>query len=181
MSGRVDNKTGAMEIVPHLIGHGHRRIAIIKGRDQNVDAQERLKGYRTALRRSGCEVSRALELAGNCDESSGHDAAPELLRLHPRLTAVFASNDAMAVGAMSVLLDAGVKIPEQMALAGFDDTPIAQYLTPSLTSIHVALSDLGELAMQRIMRIVKDGCQHNNEQTILSTTTVIRQSCGCHQ
>ncbi len=176
----VDNRRGAMAVVRHLIGHGHRRIAIVKGRDENVDSRERLQGYRAALRKAGCEISSASEFAGNFDESSGYDAIPNLLRLSPRPTAVFAANDAMAVGVMSALLDAGIKVPEEMALAGFDDTPVARYLTPSLTSVHVAISDLGMLAMQRIIRVVQSGRRQKNQHTILPTTLVIRQSCGCH-
>ncbi len=175
----VDNRAGAFEIVQHLIGHGHKRIAIIKGLSQNIDSRERLEGYRLALKKNGCERSSTLEIEGSFDESSGYDAAPAILNLRPRPSAVFAANDAMAVGALSALLDAGVSIPGEIALVGFDDTPVARYLTPSLTTVHVPISDLGTLAMNRIIDVVQKGKRVKREHIVLPTETIIRHSCGC--
>ncbi len=175
----VDNRTGAFEIVQHLIGHGHTRIAIIKGLGQNIDARERLEGYRLALRKNGCERVSALEVEGSFDESSGYDAVPAILNLRPRPTAVFAANDAMAVGALSALLDAGVNVPGELALVGFDDTPVARYVTPSLTTVHVPISDLGSLAMKKIADILQGGKRTKREHIVLPTETIIRHSCGC--
>ncbi|HTY01680.1 MAG TPA: LacI family DNA-binding transcriptional regulator [Bacteroidota bacterium] len=175
----VDNKTGAMEVVAHLIGHGHRRIAIIKGLKENIDSRERLEGYRQALKQYGCERLSALEIEGSFVESSGYDAVPAILNLRPRPTAVFASNDAMAVGALSALLDAGVSIPGEIALAGFDDTPGVQYLTPSLTTVKVPISDLGAQAMKRVLDKVHGRKRLKPEHLVLPTELVIRHSCGC--
>ena len=176
----IDNAGGAYQMVQHLIEHGYKRIAIIKGKDENVDARERLQGYRRALRESRYETSSNLELTGDFTEASGYDAAKKLLDFTPHPNAIFASNDAMAVGVLSALHDAGVKVPDEIALAGFDDIPITRYLTPPLTSVHVSINDLGMLAMKRIIQIVQEEKVHKVEQTILPTTTVIRESCGCH-
>ena len=175
----VDNRAGAFEIVQHLIGHGHRKIAMIKGLAQNIDSRERLEGYRQALKKNGCEKSSALELDGSFDESSGYDAVPAILNMRPRPTAVFAANDAMALGALSALLDAGVNVPGEIAIVGFDDTPVARYLTPSLTTVHVSISDLGTLAMNRIIDIVRGGKRIKHQHIVLPTETIIRHSCGC--
>jgi LacI family transcriptional regulator len=87
----------------------------------------------------------------------------------------------MAVGALSALHDTGVKVPDEIALTGFDDIPIARYLTPPLTSVHVSINDLGILAMKRIIQIIQEEKKHKVERTILPTTIVIRQSCGCNK
>ena len=108
----IDNFGGAFEMVHHLIGHGHKRIAIIKGFEQNLDEAERLRGYRTAIENSGGEKDSALEVSGSFSEASGYDAARTLIRLNPRPTAIFASNDSMAIGALSALRDQGIHVPE---------------------------------------------------------------------
>ncbi len=177
----IDNAGGAFRVVQHLLEHGYERIAIIKGTDENVDARERLQGYREALGKSGREISSRLELAGDFTEASGHEAAEKILELSPRPRAIFASNDAMAVGALSALRKAGVKVPDEVALVGFDDIPIARYLNPSLTSVHVSINDLGMLAMKRIIQIVREKKVHRAERTVLPTTIVIRESCGCRK
>ena len=94
----IDNFNGANQMVRHLIKHGHKRIAIIKGEENNFDAEERLKGYRSALYDAGIELNPKLELPGNFNEESGYTAMKKILNLKPRPTAVFASNDAMACG-----------------------------------------------------------------------------------
>lgn len=177
----IDNAGGAYRMVHHLIEHGYKRIAIIKGTDENVDARERLQGYHKALRESKYEISPDLEIAGDFTEESGHKAIQKLLNSTPRPRAIFVSNDAMAVGALSALRDAGVKVPDEIAIAGFDDIPIARYLTPPLTSVHVSINDLGMLAMRRIIQLVQEKKTHKVERTILPTTTVMRESCGCHK
>jgi LacI family transcriptional regulator len=177
----IDNAGGAFRVVQHLIEHGYDRIAIIKGTDQNVDARERLQGYREALGKSGREISSNLEFAGDFTEASGHDAAQKLLSTTPLPRAIFVSNDAMAVGVLSALSSAGIKVPDEIAIAGFDDIPIARYLTPPLTSVHVSINDLGMLAMKRIIQIVREKKMHRVERTVLPTTIVIRESCGCHK
>jgi LacI family transcriptional regulator len=103
----IANYEGAYSMVQHLIGKGHRRIAIIKGADKNYDANERLRGYRAALRDAALPGEPELEVAGDFSEASGYDAASGLARLDPRPTAIFAFNDAMAVGALSAIRKPG--------------------------------------------------------------------------
>lgn len=175
----VDNFAGALQMVRHLISHGHQSIAIIRGTENNFDAEERLRGYRFAMRETGEAYSECLEIQGNFSEASGYEGAQKILRMNPRPTAIFASNDSMAIGALSALQDAGLQVPEDMALAGFDDIPIAAYLTPSLTTVRVGISDLGVLAINRLIHAVQEKNKHTKQQSVLATTLAIRESCGC--
>lgn len=175
----VDNEGGAYQMVRHLVHHGHHRIAIIKGSGGNFEAAERLRGYRRALEHGGAELDASLEIEGTFSEASGYDAIRTMLALPSPPTAVFASNDAMAVGALSGLRDAGMRVPEDMALAGFDDVPIARYLTPTLTSVHVSISDLGVLAIRRLIHAVREKNAAVRQHSLLTTTLALRESCGC--
>ncbi|MGH7558728.1 MAG: LacI family DNA-binding transcriptional regulator [Gemmatimonadota bacterium] len=172
----VDNHGGAREMVRHLLGLGHRRVAIVGGPHDNFDARERLRGYRDAIGEADAERSAELELEGDFTESSGHRAAQRLLELDPRPTAIFAANDSMAIGALSALRDAGVEVPEEMVVVGFDDIPIARYLSPPLSSVHVPIRGLGVRAVERLLESMTDG----NEKTVevLPTRLVVRESCG---
>lgn len=179
---RVDNVGGARTMVRHLVGLGRQRIAMITGDERNHDAHERRRGYRAALRAAGLPVSAELEARGDFTEPSGYAAAQVLLRLSRRPDAIFAANDAMAVGALSALRDAGVRVPEDVALVGFDDIPIAQYLTPPLTSVHVDMDALGRRATELVLAAI--GAQSDKSRRVrprdemLPTTLVVRSSCG---
>jgi LacI family transcriptional regulator len=174
----LDNHGGAFAMVRHLAGLGHRRIALIRGPEENADARERLRGYRDALRAEGIEPSDALELGGDFSEESGHRAGQRLLALTPRPTAVFAANDSMAIGCLFALREAGARVPGDVALAGFDDIPIARYLTPSLSSVHVPIAELGMRAMERLLHAVESKNGHERRQETVATTLVVRASCG---
>ncbi|MDQ3696798.1 MAG: LacI family transcriptional regulator [Gemmatimonadota bacterium] len=174
----IDNVGGARMMVRHLIGHGCRRVAIIGGAERNLDARERLRGYRAALREAGIARDPTLELPGDFTEASGFDAARRLVRLHPRPTAIFAANDSMAIGALSALREAGVRVPEDVAVAGFDDIPIARYMSPPLSSVHVPIAELGEHAMRKLLAALGNRNGHARRQEMLATTLVIRDSCG---
>lgn len=174
----IDNYGGAYRIARHILDHGHKRVAILKGTENNIDALERLRGYRAAVAdaRYRCEI---VELAGDFSEASGYDAVKTLLRGTSRPTAILASNDAMAIGALSALRDAGIAIPDEIALAGFDDIPIASYLTPSLTTVHIGINSLGVNAVEVVLHAIREKNNHQKRQLSLPTTLSIRESCGC--
>ena len=147
---RVDNCGGALAMTRHLLGLGHRRIAFIRGPAGNHDAAERLRGFREALapprRHPGSSRSRAT--------SARRRATPprkKLLRARARPTAVFAANDAMAIGLLSAFRERRVRVPEDVALAGFDDIPIARFITPPLTTVRVPIAELGARATARLL------------------------------
>jgi LacI family transcriptional regulator len=173
----IDNFGGAWRVANHILGHGHARIAIITGSPDNHDAVERLRGYRTALAEN--PAVSAVEIPGNFTEASGYDAVRRILQKAPLPTAMIASNDAMAVGALSALTDAGVAIPDSMALAGFDDIPIAAWLTPSLTTVSSAIYDIGVRAVEAVLDAVGNKGEHRRQQQTLPVTLRVRESCGC--
>lgn len=174
----LDNLGGARAMVRHLVSLGHRRIAFVTGPRANVDAQERLRGYRAGLRAAGLATPRALELAGDFGESSGYEAGRRALGLRPRPTAVFAANDAMAVGVLSALRAAGLRVPDDVAVTGFDDIPIARFLSPPLTTVRVGIADLGVQAAERLIAAVKSGRPQRGRQERVATHLVVRRSCG---
>ncbi|HUJ13616.1 MAG TPA: LacI family DNA-binding transcriptional regulator [Vicinamibacterales bacterium] len=159
----VDNYGGAQKMVRHLQALGHTRIAFIKGPEQNEDAAERLRGYRES-------VVETIELEGDFSEEAGYAAGANVTAMR-KPTAIFAANDAMAVGALSALRDGGVRVPHDIALAGFDDIPIARFVTPPLTTVSADIAQLGRRAFDLVI--------HEEERhEILPATLVIRESCG---
>jgi LacI family transcriptional regulator len=172
----IDNYGGARTMMSHLAALGHRRIAFICGPGRNSDARERLRGYRQAMRELGAAPQ---ETPGNFTEESGHAAALRILESMPRATAIFAANDAMAVGALAALAEAGVVVPDEMAVTGFDDIPIARYVAPPLTTIRVDIAELGG----RAFAILHDAMAHpvtsdECHRERISTSLVVRRSCG---
>ncbi len=173
---RVDNYGGAFALVRHLTRLGHRRIAFVTGPEGNHDASERLRGYRDALdRHAGI---RALEIPGDFREEAGYRAAARILHAKPAPTAVFAANDAMAIGLLCAFRERRVRVPEDMALAGFDDIPIARFITPPLTTVRVPIADLGSRATARLVHALEGSDGRKGRQEILATRLVVRSSCG---
>jgi LacI family transcriptional regulator len=172
----VDNRGGALAMTRHLLDLGHRRLAFIRGPAGNHDAAERLRGFREAVsRRAG---ARSFEVAGDFREEAGYAAAKELLRARALSTAVFAANDAMAIGLLSAFRERRVRVPEDVALAGFDDIPIARFITPPLTTVRVPIAELGARATARLMRALEGNGARPPRREILGTTLVVRSSCG---
>jgi LacI family transcriptional regulator len=178
----IDNYEGAYRLTRHLIERGHSAVAMIKGSERNQEAGERLRGYRAALRDAELPHDPKLEIAGDFTEAAGDRAVAEILALEPRPSAIFAANDAMAIGALSVLREAGVRVPEEMAVAGFDDIPIARYISPPLTTVRVGISALGERATQKLLRGISEaGSGQTPTSEVLRPELVIRRSCGARR
>jgi len=173
----IANVEGARAVVDHLLGLGHRRIAMITGPERNVDARQRRDGYRRALHDRGLPPESRLEFAGDFGERSGYDAMLEILRCEPRPTAVFAANDCMAVGALGALQDQRVRVPEDIAIVGFDDIPLVRYLTPPLTTVHVDMLRFGERAVELLLERTA-GKRAAARHDVLPTRLVVRGSCG---
>lgn len=172
----IDNYGGATTMMTHLQSLGYQRIAFIKGPETNADARERLRGYRAFVRRNGSAA--ALELEGDFSEHSGYEAMRAALRHGPLPEAVFAANDSMAVGAMAALTEAGLTVPRDMAVAGFDDIPIARYVAPPLTTIRVDIEELGRRAFETVFEAIEQPIRRRPTRERLATTLVVRTSCG---
>lgn len=147
----VDNHGGAVLAVEHLVATGRRRIAHIAGPAGNLEAEARLAGYLEAMARAGLPTT---VVDGEFTQPSGHAAALELAGRDVRPDAVFAANDIMAVGAMLALQDAGVRVPDDVALIGFDDVPIAALVRPGLTTLRIKIAETGRGALERLVRLI---------------------------
>ena len=175
----IDNYGGAFSMVGHLLGHGHRKVAIVTGTPGNIDADERLRGYRDAILQAGCPLNEDYVIRGDFSESCGVQAVDRILSMDSPPTAVFASNDSMAIGLLGAFHSRGVAIPDQIALAGFDDVPVASFLAPPLTSVQVGIHHLGVLAIERVLEAVKHADGYKTTQTLLPARLSLRESCGC--
>jgi len=173
----VDNHGGAMAMVRHLLAAGRRRIAFIAGPEDNVDASERLRGYRDALAQAA-PGAEPWVLPGNFDEASGHAAGQRLLAAGERPDAVFAANDMMALGCLFALGQAGVRVPADIALAGFDDIPLSRYVDPPLTTMRVEIAELGARAIRRLLDTGPDADGGGPVPALLEPRLVVRASSG---
>jgi LacI family transcriptional regulator, galactose operon repressor len=173
---RVDNSGGAYAMTRHLLSLGHRGIAFVTGPAGNHDASERLRGFRKALRsRPG---AMALEIPGDFREEAGYWAATRVLAGRPSPTAVFAANDAMAIGLLAAFRERRVRVPEDIAIAGFDDIPIARFIAPPLTTVRVPIAELGRRGTARLLQALDGGPRARRGEEVLPTVLVVRASCG---
>ncbi|MFE1320221.1 LacI family DNA-binding transcriptional regulator [Kitasatospora phosalacinea] len=148
----VDNRDGARRAVRHLAQQGRRRIATVTGPQDTRAGLQRLQGFHDALADAGLPAGPVAH--GDFSADSGVHAMQELLRRDPELDAVFAASDSMAIGAMRVLKEQGRRVPEDVAVVGFDDSPIATHTDPPLTSVHQPLEKMGrEMTRMLIARI----------------------------
>jgi len=172
----VENREGAHEAVAHLISLGHRRIAVINGQLQMEAALARRDGYKQALLEAGIAIQPELMVEGFYSEPGAHEAMLQLLDLEPPPTAVFAASDGMAVGALRAIHDRGLQVPDQIALIGFDDLPLAAYTSPPLTSVHQPIRDMGAHAVRGLVEQIRG--QTSATSVRLLAHLVVRESCG---
>ena len=174
----VDNLAAARRAVTHLVALGHQRIACItNGPLQYTSATERLRGYRQALHEAGLMEDEALIGYGGFDPESGYQAMQSLLSSHPRPTAVFVASDVVAFGAMAAIRANGWRIPEDIAVVGFDDVPISRYVAPALTTVRLPAIDQGRRGGEMLIDLI-EGKALVQQHVLLPTELIIRQSCG---
>lgn len=175
----VSNAASAYAMVQHLAGCGHRRIAHVAGPMANVDARERLRGYRDAMAQVLPGVPEFV-LQGDFTEESGYTAVQEMLRGAQMPEAIFAANDMTAIGCLSALSQVGLRVPQDIAVAGFDDIPTSRFVSPPLTTVRVKIADLGSRALDRLAACIDNpqGLQPFTET--VPGELVIRASCGMH-
>ncbi|MET7363843.1 LacI family DNA-binding transcriptional regulator [Streptomyces sp. NPDC005562] len=141
-----DNRGGGQQLTEHLLSLGHRRVGYIAGPEERTTTRHRLEGHRAALAARGIADDPALTVHGPYDRRSGYDATAELLRRAPDLTAVVAANDTVALGACAALRDKGLRIPDDVSVAGFDDLPFSIDAVPALTTVRLPLHEAGARA-----------------------------------
>lgn len=172
----IDAIRGAKMAVEHLASQGHQRIAMITNAPLTyTSAEQRHEGYRQALAEAGIGYNEALLCEGNYTPASGCTAMQSLLQLPERPTAVFVASDVVALGALLAIKQAGLRVPQDMAVVGFDDIPLAGFFDPPLTTIHLPAYGLGWAAGERLIRLVqKDDL--DQQGILLEPRLVIRNS-----
>ncbi|MFB0619677.1 LacI family DNA-binding transcriptional regulator [Streptomyces sp. AGS-58] len=176
-----DNYGGARSAVEHLVSRGRRRIAHITGRLDVYGAQRRVDGYRAALRDAGHAADERLIETGDFTEEGGRRAMTVLLDRHPDLDAVFAGSDVMAAGARQVLREAGRRIPDDIALVGYDDSAIARHMDPPMTSVRQPIEEMGRAMIDLLLTDIADRRPAasrglDRRQAVLPTELVTRAS-----
>jgi len=147
-----DNTAGAARLVRHLLGAGHRRIAHISGPPKLSTTRDRIDGYVGALASYGIDPDPALIVEGEFSREGGYAGAGRLLDAGVSFTALFAANDLVAIGAMARLAERGLRVPEDVSVAGFDDVPVAGDVTPALTTVRVPMVEMGRQSMRLALR-----------------------------
>ena len=173
----VDNQQGAYNAVSHLISQGYRRIGTITGSQMTIAGIARYQGYLNALRDHGLSPDKSLVMIGNFSEFSGFNGMQNLLPHQP--DAVFAASDTMALGALHAIKRAGLCVPDDIALVGFDDIKTASITNPALTTIRQPIKKTGETAVSLLLELLSND-HPQPQQKILGTELIIRESCGSH-
>ncbi|MFQ5352683.1 MAG: LacI family DNA-binding transcriptional regulator [Candidatus Binatia bacterium] len=174
----VDNVGGARLALEHLLSLSHRQIAFISNGPLIYTAsRDRLHGYRAALLEAGLSYDESLVRFGEFSRASGHAAMQSLLTLPDRPTAVFVASDLVAFGVLTALREAGLQVPNDMAVVGFDDVRMAAYVTPPLTSVHLPARKLGQTAAETLLRLLA-GEEVEKQPVLLDSELIIRESSG---
>jgi DNA-binding LacI/PurR family transcriptional regulator len=171
----VDNRGGARSAVADLVAGGRRVIAAIGGPADMIAAQDRRNGYRDAITEAGLVVDPTLEASADFTQAGGIDAMERLFAARPDIDAVFAASDLMAAGAMSVLDAEGRRVPDDVAIIGYDDSPVAATARPPLTSVRQPIEEMGQEAARLLLELV-EGADRAPRRVILSTELIRRAS-----
>jgi len=167
-----DNVGGAKSMARALAELGHRRIGVITGPPRLTTTYDRLSGFRMGLEEGGHELPGHAVVNGDFTRDSGERAAEALFAVQPDLTAIFALNDVMAIGALSWLRRHGIRVPEDVSVAGFDDIPISRDLVPSLSTVRVPMAEMGARALDLALR-PRSSCLRTEH---MATELVLRES-----
>ncbi len=175
-SVRIDNVAAAREATDHLLSQGHERIAMICGREESLLTRDREVGYRAAMMEARLPVEDGWVVAGQMTLEGARRATRRLLGHSLRPTAIFCANDEMAIGALRELRTAGLAVPGDMSIVGFDDIRYAAVSEPPLTTIRQPAEEIGERAMNRLCRRIEQGNRGIGETEIVPHELVVRAS-----
>jgi LacI family transcriptional regulator len=173
-----DNEGGARRLVTHLLELGHRRIGLIVEADDVSTARHRRQGYESALAAAGVPVDESLIVRASADPSGGFDGMRRLLTLDERPTAVFAVNNLVALGVIEAVRDAGLEVPDDVALVCFDDIQYASRMYPFLTVMAQPAETLGSLGTQLLLERIDGRARDRGRNVVLSARFIVRKSCG---
>lgn len=173
----TDDRQGAYQATRHLLALGHRRIAVITAVPQITALKRRLNGYKEALKDDDLAFAPELIAQGDFSSESGYQAAEELLALQPRPSAIFAFNDRMAMGAIRRIREAGLAVPNDIAVVGFDDIPAAALFDPPLTTVRQPAQEMGASAVRMLLDLIEGDSTGFPDRT-LPAELIVRESCG---
>lgn len=173
----IDNTGGARQLAHHLYEHGFRKIVFIAGPETNIDSNDRWYGFRLGFSERGGDPHQIRFYRGDYSTESGF-ACMEQIVADGMPEAVFAANDRMALGVLLFCRKHGIRVPEDLAVTGFDDTFFAEYISPALTTVRQPILEMGSLAMEKLIQMV-EGHPLASTHVILPVSLIIRESCGC--
>ena len=166
---------GAVSAVDHLYERGHRKIGLLAGRLSPQVNEARYKGYFDILARRGLEANARYVLEIEPTLEAGEQAMSRLLELEERPTAVFCTNDTVAAGAMKAVIRAGLRIPEDMAVVGFDDSFVSRIVEPELTTVRIDMDQMGRLAAEKLFDLI-EGIPSAEKRIVIPTELIVRRS-----
>jgi LacI family transcriptional regulator len=175
-----DDQYGAGLAVDHLVSLGHRAIGYINGPETWHSAQERLLGYRQSLARHAMEPAEGWIQPGDWEIEGGYKAAAAMLQLSARPTAIFAANDLMALGAIYANQDAGLKVPDDIAVVGYDNREFTWIVRPRITTVVMPVYEMGKTAAEMVLKQLADGSR-NAEEVKVRGDLIIRDTCGADE
>ena len=175
---RGDSEQGAFDLTRLLLNLGHRRIAILSGPLEVSTAADRVAGYRRALAESGQDSDSTLVLHGRLRQEGGYQMTQQVLALTPRPTALLAANNFIAIGAYRALRDAGLRVPQDMAMVAFDDLPPALILEPFLTVAAQPAYEMGQRATELLLARLAGTAPAECQEIVLPTEIIVRRSSG---
>jgi DNA-binding LacI/PurR family transcriptional regulator len=176
----LDNATGIDLLVDHVIGHGHQRLGLLAGSISETSGHERLAAFRGALERHGLDPGSAHVGGERWTREDGHRATREMLTAAAPPTAIVASSVELALGGISAARELGLRIPEDVALATFDDAYFAELLDPPLTAVAYDPSEVGRRAAALLVEAMADG-EPTQADVRIPVELVTRRSCGCRE
>lgn len=173
----VDNAGGARQVVEHFLSQGYCEVIHIEGPPGNFDAAERSRGFREAIEEAG--LTAQPNVPGDYSERAGYEAGKRIAGRKKRPRAIFAANDNMAIGCLEALTEAGLRVPQDVAIAGFDDIPVARFTRPPLTTVRPPVAQQGTEAFEWLVRAInRKPSGSMPEHPRLATTLVVRESSG---
>ncbi len=176
-----DNYQGARAVTQHLIEHGYQQIAMIKGPEGNIDAEERFRGFREAIQDAELPFNDRLIIEGDFTSLSGFYGFMRLISQPSKPDAIFAANDMIALGIYDAARKANIHIPHDIGVVGFDDIYPASLVIPRLTTVHIPVMELGRKAVRLLLKLISgEVAASPPHHELLTTGLVIGGSCGCN-
>ena len=175
----VENKLGSRKLIDHLIEvHGYQRIAFLAGPEGNEDSYWRKMGYLEALASHNLDCDSVLIATGGFDEEEAKEPIRKWLAGGVKMDAIFTGDDGAATGVIAALRQAGLRVPEDIAIVGFDDVSLSRHLIPPLTTVRAPIETVGYEAARQLVSLIQTGAAE--PLVLLPTELVVRQSCGCN-